>query len=62
MIEALMELMKPIMDQKFEEGGIIKLYELVQKKKLSIADAADDMDITEEEFKNKMKLCGYKLP
>ncbi len=45
-----------------EEGGSIKLYELVQKKKLSIADAADDMDITEEEFINKMKFCGYKLP
>jgi hypothetical protein len=44
------------------KGGNKKLYEQVQKGKFSVADAADDMGVTEEEFVNKMNLCAYEPP
>ena len=43
-------------------GGNKMLYQLVQNGDLTVAVAAKNMGVSEEEFKDKMALCGYKLP
>ncbi len=44
------------------EGGIRKLYELVQEGILSVSDAAKNMGVSEDAFTTKMQACGYNLP
>ena len=44
------------------DGGNKMLYTLVQNGSLAAEVAAKQMGVPEEEFINKMNLCGYKLP
>lgn len=44
------------------EGGNTMLYGLVSKNKLSIKEAAEEANMSEETFRNNMIACGYKLP
>lgn len=45
-----------------KEGGNTMLYALVSKGKLSVKDAAEEANVTEEIFRNNMITCGYELP
>jgi hypothetical protein len=44
------------------DGGNKMLYTLVQDGSLTVEVAAKKMGVPEEEFINKMNICGYKLP
>ncbi len=44
------------------EGGNLKLYELVQKGRLTLSEGADEMGVSEDDFVSRMSLCGYHLP
>ena len=44
------------------EGGNLKLYELVQKRRLTLSEGADEMEVSEDDFVSRMSLCGYHLP
>ncbi|MBQ7242170.1 MAG: hypothetical protein IJS35_05225, partial [Firmicutes bacterium] len=44
------------------EGGNLKLYELVQKGRLTLSEGADEMGVSEDDFVIRMSLCGYHLP
>ena len=43
-------------------GGNKMLYGLVSKGKLSVKDAAEEANVSEETFRKNMEACGFRIP